>query len=336
MKLLLTGATGFVGRNLMLRALAENRYDEIWVPVRSVSRLRQFFTDDGFENIPARVKPVETSAPHWDLSAVPEVDHVIHGAGVLFAGDEKTYFETNVQGSLELFRALKSLPKKAVVMSSQAAGGPCLGEMTEKSEGDQDLPITWYGKSKLKMESELLAQFPDLNVLFLRPPMVLGPRDQATLPLFKMVRSPLFFKPGLKVKHLSYISVFDLVSAAFAVLDDGEVWDERGRKPYYVSSENPVTDRELISLTAKASNRKGILVSIPQPLLRFIASLMDHFAYWRKNFPSLSGDRALEVWPDRWVVNSKAFYEAFRWQPLEKLPVTLQKTREWYSKTGQL
>lgn len=335
MKLLLTGATGFVGRNLLLREMVENRYDEVWVPVRSVDKLREQFVGDGFAQIPSKIKPVVASASDWKLEGTPRFDHVIHAAGALFALTEKEYFSVNVEGTLNLFRSIQA-PDKAIVLSSLAASGPCRQEGSVLCEGDAEQPVTWYGKSKLEMEKRLGQEFQNLNYVTLRPPMVLGPRDQATLPLFKMVRRPLFFKPGFRPKLYSYISVFDLVSAIFAALEEGSDWADFSKRHFFIASDVPVTDRELITLAAQASNRKGIFVSVPQALLWGISRLVSSIPRWRASLPSLTADRANEIWPNRWVVSSKAFQERFRWTPREDLPQTMRKTRDWYVKSGQL
>ncbi len=335
MRLLLTGATGFVGRNILLREMVENRYDEVWVPVRSLDKLRDQFLGDGFSQIPGKIKPIVSSASDWKLGGAPKFEHVIHSAGVLFASSRKAYFDVNVEGTLSLFRSIQ-IPDCAVIFSSQAASGPCRQEDGVMSEGDSDEPVTWYGHSKLEMEKRLGAEFPQLNYLCLRPPMVIGPRDQATLPLFKMVRSPLFFKPGFKTKSYSYISVFDLVGAVFAALEDAGDWRSLRGRYYFIASDAPVTDRQLISLAAEASNRRGVFVSVPQAVLWGLSRFIHTVPRWRASLPSLSPDRSKEIWPNRWVVSSKAFQQRFRWAPREDLSQTIRKTREWYIKTGQL
>jgi nucleoside-diphosphate-sugar epimerase len=335
MRLLLTGATGFVGRNILLREMVENRYDEVWVPVRSLDKLREQFQGDGFAQIPSKIKPIVSSASDWKLSGATRFDHVIHSAGLLFGNTRKEYFDVNVEGTCSLFRSIAP-PDKAVILSSQAASGPCRNADGAKCEGDADEPVTWYGQSKLEMEKRLSSEFASLNYLCLRPPMILGPRDQATLPLFKMVRRPFFFKPGLKPKFYSYISVFDLVSAIYAALEDGADWREHSPRHFFIASDAPVTDRELISLAAQASNRKGMFVTVPQAVIWGVSYLVSSVPAWRRSVPSLSVDRAKEIWPNRWVVSSKKFQERFRWVPRENLLQTIQKTRDWYVKTGQL
>lgn len=336
MKLLLTGATGFVGRNLLLNALKNKRYSQIVLPVRSLEKLRDQFRLDGYEKLPENIQPILSAAPQWDgLKNLEPMDHVIHSAGLIFARTRKEYFETNVEGTLELFRKL-ARPARTIILSSQSATGPCGRSQSCKHEEDEDSPLTWYGKSKLEMERRLRAEFTHLNYVCLRPPMIFGARDQATLPLFKMVKKPLFFKPGFRSKHYSFIAVNDLVSAIYSALFSQTDWEEVRSRHFFIASNEPVTDRKLIITAAKVSEKKGMIVTIPQSFLWGVSRVVDTVPTWRATIPSLSVDRAKEIWPDRWVVSSRAFQERFQWKPEEDFKQTLQETRDWYVKSGQI
>ena len=334
MKLLLTGATGFLGRNFLLRVLHEKRYDQIFLPVRSREKLLEQLVADGFAEIPDTVTTLIGSAPDWGFRDLPVMDHVVHSAGVIFARTWEEYEATNVQGTLRLFEQIPR-PKKAVILSSLSAAGPSPDDGF-KTELDSDNPITWYGRSKLEMEHKVASRFPDLNYLFLRPPMVFGARDHATLPLFKMVKKPVHFKSGWHTKFYSYIDVGDLVSAISAALTSQNDWANLARRYFFVGSTDPITDRELIASSAKVSKTRGLIVSVPQPILRGLSMVVDSIPTWRATIPSLTVDRAKEIWPRRWVVSSKSFCDTFGWRPEKDLLTTLKETRDWYVKTGQL
>lgn len=335
MKLLLTGATGFVGRNLLLKAIKENKYSEIYVPVRSLEKFKTQCAADGLVEIPANVIPLVTSAPDWDLGGNTTFDHVIHSAGVIFARTQKEYFETNVEGTLRLFQTITP-PKAAVVLSSQSATGPCPKSRQSNQEEDLDKPVTWYGKSKLEMERRLKHDFPSLNYVCLRPPMIFGARDQATLPLFKLARNPFLFKPGFKSKQYSFISVNDLVNAIFSALFTPADWDSIRGRHFFVASNAPITDRTLLKSASKVSQKHGMIMPVPQSILWGLSRVIDTIPTWRATIPSLSVDRAKEIWPNKWVVSSKAFQEKFGWAPVDEFMTTLKETRDWYLKSGQL
>jgi nucleoside-diphosphate-sugar epimerase len=331
MTLLITGATGFVGRNLLLEAIASKKYAAIYVPVRSIAKLKSQFTEDGFNEIPAVVRPLEGSASSWNLGEAARCDHVVHSAGVIFARSWEEYFDTNVLGTTRLFAAL-SPHCKIVVLSSLAAAGPSERNIP-RNESQVEAPLTWYGKSKLEMEKRLAAEFSERTYLCLRPPMIFGPRDHATLPLFRMMHKWVHFKPGFRDKEFSILAVEDLCSAIFAALEGSFV---KGGRAYFVAHGRTITDRDILREAARVSGKVSRVVMVPQWVLKIASRLIDTIPTWRTTIPTLSVDRAKEIWPDAWVVDSRAFETQFHWEAKTPFPTSMERTREWYVKSGQL
>jgi nucleoside-diphosphate-sugar epimerase len=207
-ELLVTGATGFVGRNLLIRAARERV--PILAPVRNREKLLRCMEEDEIPR--ASVTPLPAEPAEWDA---PRPSHAVLGAGVLFARSRAEYFATNVDWTL---RVLRTLPPECriVVLSSQSAGGPTPKGRAARSEQDPDSPVTWYGESKLELERAIAREFPGRPITILRPPMILGARDTATLPLFKMARGPVRTKPGLRRKEFSFLGVEDVIAAVYA------------------------------------------------------------------------------------------------------------------------
>ena len=155
-------------------------YQTIYLPVRNEQKLKEQLRGEGIPEVPQCLKLLSMEAPDWNFSSLSDVDHVVHGAGVLFGNSLKDYSRTNTEGTLKLMRTLRG-PSKFVILSSQAASGPCSHQQELKREEDPENPVTWYGASKLDMEKRLEAEFCDTPFVCLRPPMILGPRDTATL-----------------------------------------------------------------------------------------------------------------------------------------------------------
>ena len=321
--LLLTGATGFVGRNILLRAHAEGV--PVLAPVRSQEKLRATLAEDG---LPAgAASPLSTDPEGWPSSAAPT--RAVLSAGVLFARTREEYHSVNVDWTLRVLRALPD-SCRVVLLSSQSAGGPTPDGLEARRESDADQPITWYGESKLALERAVRAEFPHRHITVLRPPMILGARDAATLPLFKMARSPLRTKPGLKKKLFSFVGVGDVVEAVFAAFETGEPG------PFYLGSREPVSDLRLIAAAAKAAGGRGVTLRVPLPLVRLMAAAVDAVPAWRRATPSLTRDRAREIWPDRWVVDASAFRKATGWEARVSLEEALESAFRHFESTGQL
>ena len=320
--LLVTGATGFVGRNLLIRASRERV--PILAPVRNREKLFRCMEEDGIPR--EAVTPLPAEPVEWGS---PCPSHAVLGAGVLFARTRAEYFATNVDWTLRVLRALP--PEcRTVVLSSQSAGGPTPKGRAARCEQDPDSPVTWYGESKLELERAIAREFPDRPITILRPPMILGARDTATLPLFKMARGPVRTKPGLRRKEFSFLAVEDVVAAIHAAFGINE------RGPFYIGSDRPVSDFDLLSSAARAAGGKGITLPVPMPLVRLLAAVVDAIPSLRKATPSLTRDRAREIWPDRWVVDSSAFRRLSGWRPTLSLDEALLSACRYFQAQGQL
>jgi nucleoside-diphosphate-sugar epimerase len=323
MSLLLTGATGFLGRNILLRALSERR--EVLTPVRNPDKLWQQLR---FENKDSGDIHLLPALPNRWPRISPR--YAILGGGVLFERNRSDYFCTNVDWTLATLRALP--PEcRIVVISSQSAGGPTPDGKAARSEEDFDTPITWYGESKLAMERSIRDEFPDRPISILRPPMILGPRDTATLPLFRMARGAVRIKPGLRPKSYSFIAVEDLVTAIFLSLES-----EPFPLASYVASPHSTTDWELIAAAAAACHARGVTLPVPHLFVRMLSAFIDAIPGWRAKAPSLTRDRAREIWPDRWVVDGSKFSRLTGWRASTNLSEALQAAQSYYVREGKL
>jgi nucleoside-diphosphate-sugar epimerase len=323
MSLFLTGATGFLGRNILLRALSEGK--EVLTAVRNADKLLQQLRFE--QKDPQKIHLLPALPGRW-----PRISPhcAILGGGVLFERNRSDYFSTNVDWTLATLRALPP-DCRTVVISSQSAGGPTPDGKAARSEEDPDAPITWYGESKLAMERAIRREFPNRAISILRPPMILGPRDTATLPLFRMARGAIRIKPGLRPKSYSFIAVEDLVTAIFLSLES-----EPCPQASYVASAQSMTDWQLIAAAAAACHARGVTVPVPHLIVRMLSALVDKIPRLRTGAPSLTRDRAREIWPDRWVVDGSKFSRRTGWRASINLSEALQAAQSYYVREGKL
>jgi nucleoside-diphosphate-sugar epimerase len=158
---------------------------------------------------------------------------------------------------------------------------------------------------------------------------VLGPGDQATLPLFRMVRGKIWTKPGRELKHFSWISSDDLADAI-------DAWFERGDQLNiaHVTSPGTITDAELMLTAGKVSGKNGTLLPVPQILLKPVAFASKFIPAIGEKVPSLTADRAREIWPNRWVIDPDPFHAATGWRGKATLEDTLARTLAWFRREG--
>lgn len=328
MRLLITGSTGFIGRNFLLQALTlQQQWSEVIAPVRNPEKLFSFLAEEGWQKPPSQLRILPFAPPSWGKHL--ECDVAVHCAGVLFGRSPADYYAINVEGTLELVRALPE-STKIVLLSSQAAGGPTPSNYKAREIGMLDEPLTDYGESKRAMEERCLSDFFGRDIVILRPPMVLGARDPATLPLFQLAARRLRPKPGLAPKQYSFISVKDLCDAVFAVI--GENTQTLQQRILYVCYPESITDRDLIECAGKLLGVKGWIFPLPQRLVQAAAFFLDAIPTLRNKIPSLTRDRVREIFPDRWVVNGSQFEKTFHFHCETGLEASLAEALAWYRK----
>lgn len=322
-RLLITGATGFVGRNLLLDALA--RGCEVIAPVRDAGKLARQIETEAVDTRRVEVWPADPAK--WPSGGSARIDHAVLSAGLLFARSKEEYFRTNVEWNLAVLAALDSLTP-VVVLSSQSAGGPTPEGFNARDEKTPDSPVTEYGRSKLELEKKILSGKRSAPTTILRPPMILGARDTATLPLFRMAAGWVRLKPGLRSKLYTFVSVDDVVraiSAAFTTSLPG---------PFYIGTSTPVSDLELIASAARLVGGRGLTIRVPEPLMRGVAAIVDAVPALREAVPSLGRDRVREIWPSRWIVDSLAFRSATGWAARDSLQDALAAACSFYCQAG--
>ena len=326
----MTGSTGFVGRNLLLQLAGDARWNRIVLPVRDPEKLRSQLAAERISD--ERLVPCRVSDDLWQLPSDAAPDLAIHAAGLLFGRRKEDYFETNVEGSLRL---AAQLPRtcRMILLSSLAAGGPTPAGSESRTMDHQDEPVSWYGASKLTLERELRNRL-GRRLFILRPPMVLGPRDAATVPLFKMARGVVRIKPGFAKKHYSWIEVGALCNAILVVASNPGESERHG--PLYLGATGTITDEELIGTAAEVIGARGITLPVPQAAIRIASLAVDAIPTWRSAAPSLGIDRVREILPSRWVCDATPFRTAFGWSHRATLRETLAETAGWLMQHGKI
>ena len=333
MELLLTGATGFVGRNLLLLLITDTRWGRIILPVRDPEKLKAQLKSELGEEIDTveHLHILKVSGDAWELPSTIQPDLVIHAAGRLFGREREEYFQTNVQGSLNLAAQLPE-STRMIVLSSLAAGGPTPKNLDARAMQMVDAPVSYYGESKLAMEQALKEELGS-RLLILRPPMVLGPRDAATIPLFQMAKCLVRVKPGFQPKYYSWIAVDDLCKALLVAASSP--WAD-AQSPLYLSSAESITDIQLLATAVEVIASRGMTLRVPQAAIQLLSMILDAVPAWREAVPSLGRDRVREILPDRWICDGGDFEKIFNWQPRNDLIETLRATAEFLKKSGAI
>jgi len=265
MKILVTGASGFIGSHLVERLVREG------YSVRALVRESERVGRDFFENRQDCIDVLNrlgVEIVYGDLldceslkRAVESVDWVFHLGAIArpMAIPDKLYFEVNEKGTENLLGVCSNEGvKRVVVMSSVSAVGPSR-DGKPVNEESECRPVDVYGWSKLAQE-KVVEKFVDkgLDVVVLRPPMVFGPRDIEMLRLFKAV-DKRFFPLSSNVKGIEFLYVENLVEACLL----GMLKSRSGEK-YHVTNGEHYSINDIISGIEKGLGKRVIGVKFPK------------------------------------------------------------------------
>lgn len=237
MEIVITGASGFVGKNLT-----------------------RLFTELGHVVIPLSVRN-----KGWELPA--KADAIIHLAGIekdTGSGDQSEYFRVNADLSAQVFeKFLTSNIRDFVFFSSIKAAADSLE--TVLTEETVPAPLTPYGRSKLRAE-ELLRGYDvpsGKRLIILRPALIHGPEDRGNMRLlYKLVERKLPYPFGAFENQKSYIGVKNLTYLLLEMLTDKEF----PGAVYNVADDTPLSTRRIVEIMHEELGRKAQIWDIPVAL----------------------------------------------------------------------
>lgn len=308
MRILVTGAAGFLGSHLV-EALAAKGHD-VNCLVRPGRKL-QLSTQQNISVVDCGMDSPEEMA-----GAVSGVDTIFHLAGVTKAPTPQGYIDGNVNIAKNLVTAIKRYGKKVeklVFVSSQAAAGPHPGP-NGLTESDPAKPISHYGHAKLATEQVMLELRESLLLAIVRPPMVYGPRDTSFTPMYSAARKGLFPIFGSRKTLMSIIHVDDLIRGILGLshgMDNGRV---STGSVYYISGQ--IASWEEIGLAVgSALGHKQLLIPIPFWCIGAIA--MVNGVLYRAGIPTtlLVPDKWREIKAGGWVCDDTKARKDFGYIP---------------------
>jgi len=319
-RVLITGASGFIGYHLIEEALNNNL--EVHAAVRknsNIDHLKKFniqFTYPDFNNLSSLKRELLEN----------RYDYIIHAAGVTKARLQREYNLINSKYVHNLAQAVIESGidlKKFVLMSSLAALGPLESLKGVISENSYANPITRYGVSKLLGEERLKA-FTSLNYTILRPTGVYGPRDKDIFIYFKQLVNGIEPYMGKAEQKLSFLYVTDLAKVTIKALYSGF------QKTYNLSDGNFYDRYELSNLTKEYLNIKTIKIILPVNLVKFIARISEKYAAPRNKAIVLSVDKLNELLGVNWSCDIERVTAELGFYPEYNLKAGVAATLQWY------
>lgn len=307
---LVTGATGFVGRALCPVIQASEHH------LRAVVR-------NGNSCAVEDCCTIDAISGNTDWSACLDgVDVVVHLAARVHvmkaddAGAMDAFLEVNLHGTERLARqAAAAGVKRFIYLSSIKVNGEyTVGQAF--NERSIPAPHDAYAISKFRAEQALqqVAEDTGMEVVILRPPLIYGPEVKANFyNLLKLVDSGLPLPFAKLQNRRSLVYVGNLVDALMLCISHPGA----AGQTFLVSDVEAVSTSELIQQMSKALGRPGRLFPMPLTLFSRMMRLIGKASVFDRLTQSL-------------VVDSTKLHAELGWQPPYSLTQGIQVTADWY------
>lgn len=333
---LVTGATGFVGSNLVAH-LRQLGWD-VDCLVRDRARGEQL------ESLGATLRLGDLSCLETLREATAAQDFVFHLAGRVRALDGQQFIEDNLEGTRRLVQASATAnqPPTVVLVSSLAAGGPSQPG-NPRQESDADRPISAYGRSKLAAEQAAAELADQVPLSILRPPIIFGPADRASLAIFRGVQlTRLHAVPGFRQLPVSVVHVKDLCDALVRIAEWGtRVAPSNGTvdtsiATYHVAAEETISYGEFGRLAGQAMGYRTLVLPVPKAMFWAVGGAAELWGRLRRQPAVLNLDKVREAVAPGWECSDAKIRKELGYAPAAPLRERFAETAAWYRAQGWL
>ena len=243
MSIYLTGASGFVGKNLITNF---NKDFDIKKHIR------------GSEFLIKQNTVIHLAGKAHDLKNISNKDE---------------YYEVNTELTKQIFDSFLISDSSVFIMLSsvKAVADNVVGILNEDCEPN---PKTHYGKSKLLAESYILSKKIPNNkrVYILRPCMIHGPNNKGNLNLlYNLVSKRIPWILGSFQNKRSYCSIDNLLFIINELIKNNTI----PSGVYNVADDGYLSTNEIISLISNSNNQKPIIFNLSTIIVKFIAKIGD-------------------------------------------------------------
>lgn len=288
-----TGATGFIGQNL-LDALIQDGWS-----VKALVRKRP--SRGNHENIKWFLGDLDNRAALLEL--VAGASAVIHCAGTVRGNSPEAFYHVNAIGTENLLQAVASvnLNPRFLLISSLAAREPAL---------------SWYAESKSKAEQITLHHVYDTGIPYaiFRPSAVYGPGDKELLPVFQASRYGIVPIIGNSENRFGLLHVSDLVKLICYWLNNKNFTNGI----YEIDDATPggYSYQAVAEIAQQIFHRPVKCIKLPGKLIHLIASMNLWLSKLLNYSPMLTPGKFRELQHPNWVCDMNVFKQkGINWFP---------------------
>lgn len=206
MKILITGASGFIGSHIAEEALRQGH--DVWCAIRKTTS-RQYLQDERLHFVELDLASARQMTAQLQGMAF---DAVVHAAGATKCPTKADFFRVNTTGTANLVEALEATHDVSRLKFTFVSSLSVVNGIPGESLGKQ----TAYGESKL--QAEAVVRKSRLRWTILRPTGVYGPREKDYFLMVKSIKQHSDFSVGYTDQILTFVYVDDVVQAVMLSL----------------------------------------------------------------------------------------------------------------------
>ena len=319
-KIVVTGSSGFIGKNLM------DKLPRVMPSAEIVTLLRS-----GANRSDGVVADYGDAASLMRIQALREANYVIHLAGITRGIREREFREGIIVPTKNLLEALcrtnKNL-RRFVFASSHAAAGPsrCLEHF--KQEDEKPCPIESYGKCKLDAEYLIQSYGYSIPFTILKLGAVYGPHDVDFLNIYKMLRFRVNIYPGYRNNYVSYVFVSDAVQAIILSM----LSDRAQNQVYFICNDHPAQWKDIHEAVIRSAQVKAVSVNLPYKVVLGLSYLGVIPALCLRRVPILNPQKLRLSSSPYWIASNLKAKQELGFSPFYSLEEGIQITYDWYKK----
>ncbi|MCB0747606.1 MAG: NAD-dependent epimerase/dehydratase family protein [Ignavibacteriae bacterium] len=328
MKILVTGGTGFTGKNLVEYLLKND--ESVRVIVRDKSKLGELQHN---ENLDVRVGNIYDE--EVVSSAMKGIEKVFHVAAIYRTSGipDQVYWDTHVKATELLMEAALKENVKIFVHTSTVGVHGDVGNGEAANENSPFSPGDIYQVTKLEAEKKVhkFHKEKGLPISVIRPTAIYGPGDLRLLKLFKIAKhkiSPILGRGKIKY-HMVYID--DLIQGFILASEKKEAIGEA----FIIGGKEVLSLNELLETIGKIFNKSIHKINLPAKPFQILGTIMEKIfiplgispPIYRRRVDFFTKSRVFDI--------SKA-QNLLGYKPNTSLYVGLKKTADWYKQQGHL
>jgi dihydroflavonol-4-reductase len=323
-RVLVTGATGFIGSHLVDELLRKGY--EVCALIREGSDLR-WLQGKGVEFIRGDLAGTN------GLPSLEDITCIFHLGGATRALRRRDFFRINQEGTERLLDAAQNIRglRRFIFLSSQAAAGPSPEERPQTEE-DLPCPVSPYGESKLRGEEAVLSCRDRFHVTILRPCAVYGPRDIYMLELLRPISKGYLPFVGNGPMYFSFCYVEDIVQALLLSVQQ----DHPSGEVFFISDGERYSLDFFADVVSSSFRIKPHKIHIPLWAARFYATAADAWGLVRRKPAFFHRGKYAEAIQKNWVCDIDKAKKKLGFSPGFRLEAGMKLTLQWYREKGWL